>query len=122
VNYKPLDSLLTKIYRIKNGNECELCGAFTDNIGVMHIFGKKAHPELRYHFYNIVWAGWWCCHYHYDNSTKKKWEIIERIKKVRCDDYVERLYSISRQMPKKLDYNLIRDELKSYLDVMEVII
>lgn len=73
-----------------------------DKIGVMHILSKAAHPRLRYHSFNTIFAGWFCSHYwtHHDSEDKRAQYAIKRIEEIRGKDYREKLLAIEIMQPR----------------------
>lgn len=113
------DDCIRKILRCKYGNHCQICGAFREDLGVMHILGKKAYPGLRHNLQNVMWAGWGCCHRPYDQEPKKRVKIEKKLEEVyfklyHCRDYRQYLYRIEQSIS-KVDLKDVRAILSQIL-------
>lgn len=115
---KECDELVRKILRhIYGTTTCVLCGARRPDLGVMHILGKKAHPELRWDLNNVVLAGWGCCHQPYDHDPKRR-PCIERLIEKHFSNYKNALNERKCNALKKLYMPAVKENLERMYSIM----
>lgn len=97
------DALLSKILRAKH-KVCQICSnPQCGQLGVFHILDKGQYPKLRYCRENLLIVGWLPCHYiwhHGGRSDERTIKIEDKIKKLRGDDYINRLKVLNTIAPK----------------------
>lgn len=107
-----LDRLCKWILKEKYGMRCQLCKKFVPDCGVMHIKSKKAFPELRWELYNLLWAGWKCCH----GPSHAGVNVIDKISAVKGLDFTKELYELAQiNRVGKLDRERIKTHLEGIL-------
>lgn len=90
---KKIDKIFFEILKIERGAKCEICGR-TQQIAPFHILDKGRYPRLRWHKENVLLTCWFNCHYsyhHYSHQDLRYQRVIEGIKKLRGNNYWNRL-------------------------------
>ena len=122
---KKLEEELEKLIILKlftrHGVICQICRKehnLSDNgkplnMGQFHILPKGAFPNLKYHPKNILWAGWFCCHYifHHD-FYKARDTVIPLLEKLLGEGYEQELRELSMSLP-----NMTISEIEKYIEV-----
>ena len=89
-----LDALQFTLLKLRRGAKCEICGG-TKCLGTFHILPKRPYVGIRYHEFNLLIAGWYCCHhpFHHDYYVARD-RIVPRIKELRGEDYEDKLHGL----------------------------
>ena len=104
---KKLETLITERLFAKYGPICQLCkkpykinmkSRRAKGLGQFHVLPKGGlWANLKYDPRNILWAGWYCCHYPFHHDYYRARDIIiPRLKEILGDDYEDKLKRLSR--------------------------
>lgn len=101
---KKADDLCRNIIKKRHGLVCQICGKKANTyktIGVFHVLGKKAFPNMRFDPRNLLWAGWFCCHYnwHHDPFFARDF-VFPKLNKLLGSGWEEGLKKISQDKGK----------------------
>lgn len=100
------DRLFLQILIAERGDRCELHnGNCRGAVGRFHILDIGMHPRLRYSRENVLLACWFggsgrAGHYHWHHDPFRKEEIEREIKRLRGENYKDKLLILERAMPR----------------------
>jgi hypothetical protein len=94
---KKTEDVIREEYRIIYGDICQICGKHTKQAGLFHILDKRRYPKIRLHKINLLWVGWYCCHYpfHHDPYEARD-RIIPKIQEIRGVDFEDQLKALDK--------------------------
>lgn len=114
---KKIEELITKRLREKYGNVCQLCGK-KGKAGQFHILPKGGlYVNLKYHPANILWSGWFCCHYPWHRNYYKALDIVlPLLFKKLGTGYESSLQGLSRSLP-KMTFSVLQEIYQFWLEI-----
>ena len=100
---KELDRLFFRVLMAERGQRCEISDRPGKGLTPFHILCKSNYPRIRYSKENVLLVNWLPHHYNWHHYTSNDWQFkdVERaVKKLRGEDYQDRLLKLNATMPK----------------------
>ena len=106
-----LEALITEVLKLRYKGICQICEkSVQGHGGQFHVLPKGGlYVNLKYHPANILYAGWFDCHFPFHHDFFKARDIIyPRLVALLGEDFEDRLKAISRGLPKVTETELMK--------------